>query len=126
MVSPEAGQFCKSPPVQSSEPSRSDALANHSRRRTFSRIFGGACLIAVIPVLIAGCGVPRQYSWYKPGVEQSEAQLDQDACEREARVSVRQSRIPSDSMAGGPDYDILVQRSQFIESCMKAKGYRPQ
>jgi len=126
MVSPEAGQFCKSPPVQSPEPSRSGALANNSRRNTLTRIVGGACLIAVLPVLIAGCGVPRQYSWYKPGVEQSEAQRDQDECEREARTSVRQSRIPSDSMAGGPDYDILLQRSQFIESCMKAKGYRAQ
>jgi len=126
MVSPEAGQFCKSPPVQSSEPSRSGALANTSNRKTLSRVFGSVCLIAVLPVLIAGCGVPRQYSWYKPGAEQSEAQRDQDECEREARTSVRQSRIPGDTSAAGSDYDLLLQRSQFIESCMKAKGYRAQ
>jgi hypothetical protein len=126
MVSPEAGQFHQSPPVQSPEPSRSDALANTSRRNTISRLFAGACLITVLPLWIAGCAVPRQYSWYKPGVERSEAQQDLDECEREARVSVRQSRIPGDTSVAGSDYDILVQRSQFIESCMKAKGYRGQ
>jgi len=126
MVSPEAGQSFTSPPVQSPEPSRSGVSSNTFRRKTLSRIFGGACLIAVLPVLISGCAVPRQYSWFKPGVEQSEAQRDQDECEREARVSVRQSRIPGDTSAAGSDYDILVQRSQFIESCMKAKGYRAQ
>lgn len=126
MVSPEAGQSFASPPVHSPEPSRSGALMNSPKRKTVSRIVGGACLIAVLPVLVAGCAAPRQYDWFKPGVERSEAQRDLDECERAARVSVRQSRIPGDTSAAGSDYDLLLQRSQFIESCMKGKGYRGQ
>jgi hypothetical protein len=79
----------------------------------------------LLPILLAGCYTPRQYSWYKPGVEESETQKDLADCEYQARVAVREPRIPGQT-ATGPEYDILVQRSQVIESCMRGKGYRGQ
>ncbi len=36
------------------------------------------------------------------------------------------SSILGDTSAARSDYDILVQRSQLVESCMKGKGYRGQ
>ncbi len=87
--------------------------------------YSGATYLLLFPLLLAGCVAPRPYSWFKPGVEQSDTQKDLADCEHQARVDVRQSRIPGET-ATGADYDILVQRSQVIESCMKAKGYRGQ
>jgi len=51
---------------------------------------------------------------------------DLAVCETSARFSFVSLASPADTSAAGSDYDLLLQRSQFIESCMKAKGYRAQ
>ncbi len=125
MVSLEAGHRGRSRRFVFAEPSRASEPLRTLKRDAGPRRPAVAGLIVILPLLLAGCYAPRQYSWYKPGVEESEAQKDLADCEHQARVSVRQSRIPGETAAGA-DYDILVQRSQVIESCMKGRGYRGQ